>query len=321
MATVLVTGGAGFIGAHVARLLLRRGDRVVVLDNFNDYYDPALKEARVAQLLGEFHPTIVRADLSDAQAVAQLFAEHQFDAVCHLAAQAGVRYSITNPRAYVQSNVVGTLNVLEQVRTHGKPYLVFASSSSVYGDNAKVPFSEDDPVTHPVSLYAATKRATELLAFAYHRLHGLHCTGVRLFTVYGPWGRPDMAYFSFTRALLANEPIQLYNRGQMERDLTYVDDVAAGIVVALDRRLPGCEIINLGNSHPIPLASMVAALEAALNVKARTELAPMQPGDVVRTYADVSKAKRLLGWEPRMAFADGIRQFAAWYRNYYQSSK
>ncbi len=316
MAKILVTGGAGFIGAHVARTLLARGDEVVVVDNFNNYYDPRLKEARVKHLLGEFSPPVVRADISDHAAMAEVFQQHRFDKICHLAAQAGVRYSMENPYAYAQTNVVGTLNLLELVRQHGNPPFIFASSSSVYGRNEKIPFAEDDPVENPISIYGATKRAGELMAYTYHHLYGVPCTGLRFFTVYGPWGRPDMAYFGFTRDILAGNIIKLYNQGQMARDFTYIDDIVSGVVSALDRPFP-YELINLGNSHPVSLTDFVRTLESALGVKAKTELAPMHKSDFVQNYADVGKAKRLLRWEPRTKFTDGIQKFVAWYREFY----
>ena len=317
MATILVTGGAGFIGAHVSRALLSRGDRVVVVDNFNPYYDPALKEARVKSLLSEFTPTVVRADLTDRSAMEKIFRDYAINKICHLAAQAGVRYSLENPRLYVESNVLGTLTLLEVSRRHGNPPFIFASSSSVYGENVKVPFSEDDRVEQPVSLYAATKRTVELLALNYHRLHGTACTGLRFFTVYGPWGRPDMAYFSFTQKMLSGATIDLYNRGNMERDFTYIDDIVRGVVAALGRP-QGYELINLGNHQPVRLGEFVAMLEAALSVKANTRMLPMQPGDVPKTFADVTKAKRLLGWEPTTKLAAGLQKFVAWYRPYFR---
>lgn len=314
--SILVTGGAGFIGANVARALLVRGDRVVIVDNFNTYYDPALKEARIKNLVGEFKPEIVRADITDQAAMKKVFQKHQFDRICHLAAQAGVRYSMENPHAYVQTNVAGTLNLLEMARQHGKPPFIFASSSSVYGRNEKIPFTEDDPVNQPISIYGTTKRAGELVAYTYHHLYGVPCTGLRFFTVYGPWGRPDMAYYSFARDILASKTIQLYNQGKMARDFTYIDDIVAGVVAAIDRPFP-FELINLGNHHPIPLREFVGAIESAFGVQAKIELAPMHPSDFVQNYADVSKAKRLLGWQPRTQLLEGINKFAVWYREYH----
>lgn len=315
--TILVTGGAGFIGAHVARALLTRGDQVVVVDNFNDYYDPKLKEARVKQLLGEFRPTIVRADICDRAAMEAVFQHHRFDKICHLAAQAGVRYSMENPHAYVQTNVVGMLNLLELDRQYGNPPFIFSSSSSVYGRNEKIPFAEDDPVNQPISIYGATKRAGELLAYTYHHLYGVPCTGLRFFTVYGPWGRPDMAYFRFTRDILAGKTIQLFNRGAMARDFTSIDDIVAGVVAAIDRSFP-YELINLGNHHPVLLREFVRALESALGVKAKTELAPMHRSDFVQNYADITKAQELLAWQPKTPLAEGITEFVQWYRAYHQ---
>ncbi|MDD5110064.1 MAG: SDR family NAD(P)-dependent oxidoreductase [Patescibacteria group bacterium] len=317
MAKILVTGGAGFIGSAVSRALLQRGDAVVIVDNFNDYYDPALKEARVQHLLNEFKPEIIRADIADQKTLAQVFKQHRFDRICHLAAQAGVRYSLENPHVYSQTNVVGTLNLLELARNHGNPPFVFASSSSVYGGNVKLPFSEADPVDQPLSLYGATKRSCELMAYTYHHLFNLPCTGLRFFTVYGPWGRPDMAYFSFTRDILAGKTIKLFNRGKMARDFTYIDDIVRGVVAAIDHPFP-YELINLGNHRPVPLQDFMQTLESALGVKAKIELAPMHPSDFVQNFADVAKAKRCLGWQPTTLLAEGIEKFVVWYREFYR---
>ncbi|MBI5017671.1 MAG: NAD-dependent epimerase [Deltaproteobacteria bacterium] len=314
---VLVTGAAGFIGFHVARALLARGDAVVGLDDLNDYYEVSLKEARLRQLESRPGFAFERADVADLGALERVFDRGPFDAVCHLAAQAGVRYSLENPLAYGRANLSGFLHVLELCRHRGTGNLVYASSSSVYGANEKVPFSEDDRVERPVSLYAATKVADELMAHAYHHLYGIPSTGLRFFTVYGPWGRPDMALFGFTRRLLAGEPIDVYNYGKMERDFTYVDDISAGVVAALDRPLND-EVVNLGNSHTVSLERFIAVLEAALGVRAEKRYLPMQPGDVPRTFADVSKAKTLLGWEPTTSIEVGIPKFVEWYREYYR---
>lgn len=309
---VLVTGAAGFIGAAVAGFLLERGDRVVGLDNLDDYYDVGLKEARLSRLQGRKGFSFVRGDVADPGDVAAAFDQGPFDVVCHLAAQAGVRYSLQNPLAYGRANLTGFLHILEACRHRGTGNLVYASSSSVYGANEKVPFSEADRVDRPVSLYAATKVANELMAHTYHHLYGIPATGLRFFTVYGPWGRPDMALFTFTRKILADEPIDVYNHGDMERDFTYIDDIVRGVVAAIDRPL-GFEVVNLGNHRPVRLERFIAVLEDALGKKARRNYLPMQPGDVPRTYADVSRAKELWGWEPTTPIEVGIPRFVEWY--------
>ncbi len=316
MARYLVTGAAGFIGFHVARALLERGERVVGLDNLTDYYDVRLKEARLALLEPREGFSFHRADVADPAALALAFDEGPYDAVCHLAAQAGVRYSLENPMAYGHANLMGFLHVLEACRHRGTGNLVYASSSSVYGASEKVPFCEADRVDRPVSLYAATKVANEVMAHTYHHLFRIPATGLRFFTVYGPWGRPDMALYSFTRDILAGRPIDVYNHGDLERDFTYVDDIVAGVLAALDRPL-GDEVLNLGNSRTVRLDRFIRVLEDALGVEARKNLLPMQPGDVPRTYADVSKTRRLLGWEPRTPIEEGIPRFVAWYREHH----
>ncbi len=313
---VLVTGAAGFIGFFVARALLERGDRVVGMDNLNAYYEVGLKEARLRRLEAYSGFSFERGDVADPGDVARAFDQGPFDVVCHLAAQAGVRYSLKNPVAYGHANLMGFLHVLEACRRRGTGNLVYASSSSVYGANRKVPFAEEDRVDRPVSLYAATKVANELMAHTYHHLYGIPVTGLRFFTVYGPWGRPDMALFTFTRRMLAGQPIDVYNYGRMERDFTYIDDIARGVVAAIDRPL-GCEVVNLGNHRPVRLERFIEVLEQALGVKARRNPLPMQPGDVPRTYADVSRARELLGWEPVVPIEEGIPRFVAWYREYY----
>lgn len=316
MARVLVTGAAGFIGYHVAERLLARGDQVVGCDNLNDYYAVSLKKARLGRLQGRDGFAFLRADVAEAAALDAVFAEGPFDAVCHLAAQAGVRYSLENPRAYAQSNLVGFLEILEQCRHRGTGNLVYASSSSVYGANEKVPFAEVDRVDRPVSLYAATKVANELMAYTYHHLYRLPVTGLRFFTVYGPWGRPDMALYGFTQKLLAGAPIDVYNNGDMERDFTYIDDIVAGVVKALDTPL-GCEVLNLGNSRAENLEHFIEVLAGALGVEPKKNYLPMQPGDVPRTFADGEKTRRLLGWAPTTSIAVGIPRFVAWYRDYH----
>ncbi len=313
---VLVTGAAGFIGYHVAERLLARGDRVVGLDNCNDYYDVSLKEARLQRLGRHTGFAFLRGDVADPDAVARAFDAGPFDVVCHLAAQAGVRYSLENPAAYGRANLMGFLHVLEACRHRGTGNLVYASSSSVYGANETVPFSETHRVDRPVSLYAATKVANELMAHTYHHLYGLSCTGLRFFTVYGPWGRPDMALFSFTRAILAGEPIDVYNHGDMERDFTYIDDIAAGVVAAIDRPL-GDEVLNLGNHQSVRLERFIEVIEQAVGRPAAKNYLPMQPGDVPRTFADVGRAARLLDWRPTTPIEQGIPRFVTWYREYY----
>jgi len=336
---ILVTGNAGFIGFHVARRLMERGDAVVGFDNVNDYYDPSLKEARL-KILDETARAsnagyaFIRANLADRDAVAQCFDEHRFDRVIHLAAQAGVRYSLENPHAYVESNIVGFTNILEACRHAAVPHLTYASTSSVYGANTTMPFSEHHGVDHPLQFYAATKRANELMAHSYSHLFRLPTTGLRFFTVYGPWGRPDMALFKFTRNILAGEPIQLFNHGNHIRDFTYVDDIAEGVIRASDaiaapnpawdsgRPDPATSdapfrILNIGNSDPVPLAAYVAAIEDALGRKAEVELLPLQPGDVPNTFADVSELISLTGYRPQTSVRDGVAAFVAWYREFY----
>lgn len=321
---ILLTGAAGFIGAHCALRLLRDGQRVVGVDNFNDYYDPALKEARVdwvREQAGDF--PLLRFDLADAAATAEAFAEVQPDVVIHLAAQAGVRYSLSNPRAYASSNLDGFLNILEGCRAHPVQHLLYASSSSVYGANQQVPYSVHDNVDHPLSLYAATKKANELMAHSYSHLYGIPTAGLRFFTVYGPWGRPDMAYFKFTDAIVGGRPIDLYNHGRMERDFTYVDDIVDGITSAIERATPTTagraphRVYNLGNSCPEQLGDMVAILERLLGRGAMRNLLPMQPGDVRSTCADISLAAGELGYRPKVTLEQGLERFVAWHRSYY----
>jgi UDP-glucuronate 4-epimerase len=331
---VLVTGVAGFIGLHVAQRLLARGDEVVGVDSLNSYYDPTLKAARLALLDGAPGFRFEKIDIADDGALGDLFARERFDRVVHLAAQAGVRYSIENPLAYGQANLAGFLNVLEACRRHPVQHLVYASSSSVYGGNAKMPFSEADSVDHPVSLYAATKKANELMAHTYSHLYGIPTTGLRFFTVYGPWGRPDMAYFSFTRDILAGRPIAVYNGGEMLRDFTWIDDIVDGIVAVLDKPAtadpdfdamaphPGrsrapYRVFNIGNQDPVRLGDFIAAIEAALGIEAVKEFKPMQPGDVVATHADVSALAAWTGVSPGTPLAAGIARFVEWYRRYY----
>lgn len=320
--TVLVTGAAGFIGSHVCHYLLDRGDTVVGIDDLNAYYDPALKDARLERLRGRNGFSFVKGDIADARALADAVEGRKILKVVHLAAQAGVRYSLENPRAYVRSNLDGHLEILELCRGLGTvEHLVYASSSSVYGGNEKVPFSEDDPVDHPVSLYAATKKADELMSHAYSHLYGIPQTGLRYFTVYGPWGRPDMAYWLFTEAMLKGKPIRVFNDGNMWRDFTYVDDIVRGTVAALDHPPQAGmgalhRIYNIGHNKPERLGTFIDILEEVLGVKAVREYEPMQPGDVPRTYADIGAIERDLGFRPQVSLREGLTRFADWYRGY-----
>jgi len=328
---VLVTGAAGFIGAATALRLLERGDRVVGLDNVNDYYDVGLKRARLARLAPFERFSFAELDLADRAAMAVLFERERFDVVIHLAAQAGVRYSVTNPHAYVDSNLVGFTNVLEGCRHGGVKHLVYASTSSVYGLNADLPFAEDDPADHPVSFYAATKKANELMAHSYAHLFGLPCTGLRFFTVYGPWGRPDMSPFLFVRAMLAGKAIRVFNHGAMQRDFTYIDDIVEGVVRIADRvPAPGgsagspatssapWRVYNIGNNQPVPLLDYIRTLGAALGVEPKLDLQPMQPGDVVATAADIEALAAAVGFRPATPLQVGAERFVAWYREFYK---
>ena len=323
---ILVTGAAGFIGFHLCRRLLSDGFAITGMDNLNDYYDPALKQARLA-MLREFPAfSFHQLDLADRDGMRQLFAETQPEIVVHLAAQAGVRYSVENPHVYIESNVVGFLNILEGCRHHKVKHLVYASSSSVYGLNTKMPFSVEDHVDHPASLYGATKKANELMAHSYSHLYGIPTTGLRFFTVYGPWGRPDMAYFSFTKAILAGNPISLFNHGKMKRDFTYVDDIIEGVVrvmrhvpQGMAKGAPPYRIYNIGNQNPVELERFVQILEEHLGKKAVIQYMPMQAGDVVATYADVQDLMRDTGFAPSTSLEDGLRHFAKWYGEYYGS--
>jgi UDP-glucuronate 4-epimerase len=311
---LLVTGGAGFIGSHLADRRLARGDRVVVLDDFNDFYDPRLKRANVARHAGNPRYRLVEGDIRDRELVFRLFAEEGFDAVAHLAARAGVRPSLAQPVLYEEVNCVATWHLLEAAVAHGKPHFVFASSSSVYGINAKLPFSEEDPIDRPISPYATTKRAGELQVFNAHHLHGLTTVCLRFFTVYGPRQRPEMAIAHFIRCLETGTPIPFYGDGSSRRDYTYIDDIADGLEAALDRPIP-FEIVNLGGAHPVTLSELVAALEAATGRKARLDRKPAQSGDVPVTYAAVEKAERVLGFKARIPLAEGLKRSVAWYRS------
>lgn len=330
----LVTGVAGFIGYHTAMRLLDRGDEVVGVDNINSYYDPALKKARLANLGSRKGFSFLHLDIAERGAMTELFRAQRFDKVIHLAAQAGVRYGINNPHAYMDSNIVGTQNVLEGCRHNDVKHLVFASSSSVYGSNTKMPFSTHDNVDHPVSLYAATKKANELAAHAYAHLYRLPVTGLRFFTVYGPWGRPDMAYFSFTRKILAGEPIEVFNNGDHARDFTYIDDIVEGVLRTADKIAepdpnwnsdtpnPGSSnapyrVYNIGNNNPVALMDFIATIEKATGREAKKVFVPLQLGDVAKTFADIDDLARDVGFRPSTPLADGIEKFVAWYRKFY----
>ncbi|MDD5722397.1 MAG: NAD-dependent epimerase [Syntrophales bacterium] len=331
--SILVTGAAGFIGFHLSRRLLDDGYKVVGLDNLNSYYDVRLKEARLERLKPFDNFQFALLDLTDREGMEQLFAEHEFDRVVHMAAQAGVRYSLENPHAYVESNLVGFMNVLEGCRHRNVPHLVFASSSSVYGANTLMPFSVHHNVDHPVSLYAATKKANELMAHVYSSLYKIPCTGLRFFTVYGPWGRPDMAYFLFTDAILRGKPIDVYNRGAMKRDFTYIDDIIEGVVRVMDlipvpninwsgdRPDPGTsfapyKIYNIGNNNPVELMQFIKTLENTLGIKAEKNLLPIQPGDVTATFADMDDLIKDVGFKPSTPIQEGIKKFIEWYKEF-----
>ena len=334
MKTVLVTGAAGFIGNHVSHTLLERGDRVIGLDNLNDFYDVSLKEARLDRLANHERFTFCKLDCTNRENLNQLFEGHTFDYVVHLAAQAGVRYSLENPAAYIDSNIVGFANMLEACRQHPVAHLVYASSSSVYGANTHVPFSVHDNVDHPISLYAATKKANELMAHAYSHLYGLPTTGLRFFTVYGPWGRPDMAMFLFTKAILEGRPIDVFNQGDMKRDFTYIDDIVEGVIRTMDRPAqpnsewsgdepdPGTSkapyrLYNIGNSESVHLMHLIEVIEGLLNKTAVKNFLPLQPGDVIETFADVQDLSRDVDFAPKTPIEEGVAKFIAWYRSHY----
>jgi UDP-glucuronate 4-epimerase len=331
---VLVTGAAGFIGFHLCRRLMEIGDDVTGLDNLNDYYDVRLKTDRLKQMQGRERFRFLKVDLADRKSMAELFSKEKFDVVVNLAAQAGVRYSLVNPHAYIDNNISGFLNILEGCRHHPVKHLVFASSSSVYGANTKMPFSVHQNVDHPVSLYGATKKANELMAHAYSSLFNIPCTGLRFFTVYGPWGRPDMVLFLFTKAILQGKPIDVFNYGKMQRDFTYIDDIIEGVVRVMDKVPepggnldsvnpdPGSgsgpyRVYNIGNNHPVELVKFIEVLEHCLGKKAEKILLPMQPGDVPATFADVDDLLRDVGFRPSTPIEVGVKRFVDWYRTYY----
>lgn len=321
--TYLITGGAGFIGFHLSEALLEKGATVIGIDNMNDYYEVSLKEDRLAILREYENYCFIKADIADKEAIFALFEEHRPQIVVNLAAQAGVRYSIDNPDAYVQSNLVGFFNILEACRQYPVEHLVFASSSSVYGGNKKVPFSTEDKVDKPVSLYAATKKSNELMAYAYSKLYQIPLTGLRFFTVYGPMGRPDMAYFKFAKKIMAGEPIQIYNNGDMRRDFTYIDDIVKGIENILcnapkeDENGAAYKIYNIGNNQPEKLMDYIAVLEKCLGREAKKEFLPMQPGDVYETYADVTDLMEDFDFKPSTTIEEGLSAFAKWFKSYY----
>ncbi len=334
MSKILVTGAAGFIGSHLCHRLLAEGHRVTGLDNLSDYYDVSLKKNRLKRMEGQPDFRFIKMDLVDRKTLSELFAQERFDIVANLAAQPGVRYSIKNPHAYINSNIVGFANILEGCRHNGVKHLVYASSSSVYGANESVPFSVHDNVDHPLSLYAASKKANELMAHTYSHLYDLPTTGLRFFTVYGPWGRPDMAYFLFTRAILKGEPIDVYNHGKMWRDFTYIDDIVEGVVRVLDQPAapnpnwdgkcpdPGTSkapwrIYNIGNNNPVELMDFIRAIEEALGVKAEMKMMPMQPGDMLETFANIDSLAELADFKPTTSIKEGIHAFVDWYRKYY----
>lgn len=335
---VLVTGAAGFIGFYLSRALCEAGHTVLGIDNLNDYYDPALKQSRLGELTSFANFHFVKLDLADADGLNKLFAQEKFSHVMNLAAQAGVRYSLLNPSAYVESNLIGFANLLECCRANPVEHLVYASSSSVYGLNSKMPFSTKDAVNHPVSLYAASKKSGELMAHSYSHLFNIPTTGLRFFTVYGPWGRPDMAYFSFTKRILAGETIELFNNGKMQRDFTYIDDILAGVLAALqhpaqpnpawssdapapDSSSAPYRVYNIGNNKVVELEHFVRVLEDALGVKAKIKYLPMQPGDVYATYADIESSTRELGFVPTTGIEEGLPRFVEWYKKYYKTTR
>jgi UDP-glucuronate 4-epimerase len=330
---VLITGAAGFIGSALSIKLLDRGDKVIGIDNHNDYYDPELKEARLSRHINHKNYIHIRMDIEDGKAVKAIFKEHQFDGVVNLAAQAGVRYSIKNPQAYISTNIVGFVNILEGCRYNNVGHLVYASSSSVYGANTKIPFSVHDSVEHPLSLYAASKKANELMAHTYSHLFDLPTTGLRFFTVYGPWGRPDMALFKFTKAILARKKIPVFNYGKHRRDFTYIDDIVEGVLRVLDKPVKSNEnwsgdnpdsatskapwrVYNIGNNNPVELMDYIEALENSLGIKAKKELLPLQPGDVPDTYADVDDLVKEFSYKPTMNVNQGVENFVKWYKEY-----
>lgn len=316
MSRIFVTGGAGFIGSNLTKKLIDRGDRVVIIDNFNDYYDPKLKEDRIKKYLKGYKFKLYRGDIRDVKLLEKIFKKEKIDRIVHLAAMAGVRNSIKNPQIYADVNVMGSLNLLELAVKYKIKNFVFASSSSVYGNNKKLPFSESDSVDKPMAMYAATKRADELMAHVYNHIHGLNVTALRFFTVYGPWGRPDMALFKFTQNIFAGKPIEVYNYGKMTRNFTYVDDIVSGIITVLDK-CKGYDIVNIGGDKAEKLTKYIEVIEKNVGKKAKKKMMPMQQGDVPSTVADIRKLKKL-GWKPTTRIEKGIKGFVGWYREYYK---
>ncbi len=317
---ILVTGAAGFVGSAVSNALVRRGDTVLGIDNLNDYYSPALKKARLDLLKNSENFCFRNLDFTDGKAIHSLFASEKWDAVVHLGAQAGVRYSLENPQAYIDNNITGTLNILEACRHHPVRYLVYASSSSVYGDNAKIPFCTEDRTDHPISLYAVTKKTNELMAHTYSHLFGISCAGLRFFTVYGPWGRPDMAPVLFAKAIFEGKPIRVFNHGNMLRDFTYIDDIVEGVIRTLDRGVSGektgAEVFNIGAGRPVELLRFIEILEENLGIRAIKEMLPMQAGDVPATWADTASLEKNTGYCPKISLEEGVKHFAHWFLKY-----
>ncbi len=313
---ILITGGAGFIGFHTAKRVLQEGGTAVILDNFNSYYETSLKRDRIRELKKNYNIEVIEADLADYSKVEKVFKDNNFSKICHLGAQAGVRYSLENPEAYISSNITGTFNILKLMKKYRVKDLLFASSSSVYGGNKKIPFSEEDKTDFPVSLYAATKKAGEEMAYTYHHLFKINVTILRFFTVYGPWGRPDMGCFSFFRDIKEGKEINIFNKGKMKRDFTYIDDIVEGILSAIKNPYP-YEIINLGNSKPVELEQFISQIEEITGKKAKKKYLPMQKGDVKETWADIKKAQRLLNYRPKTPIKEGLKKFSKWYKEYY----
>jgi len=314
--TILITGSAGFIGFHTTNKLLSQGYQVVSIDNLNSYYDQNLKKDRLKILKQNKGFRFYLGGLEDIELVKKIFLENKIDRIVHLAAQAGVRYSLENPHAYISSNIVGFVNLIEEAKNAGVKTFVYASSSSVYGNQKKIPFSTKDDVSEPISLYAATKKADELIAYTYHHLYGMKCTGLRFFTVYGPWGRPDMAYFKFAKSILSGKTIEVYNYGKMKRDFTYIDDIVSGIVASLNKSYD-YEIFNLGNNTPVELGYFIETIEKAFGKKAQKNYLPLQSGDVLMTYADIDDSRKKLNYNPKVSIEEGIERFASWYKQYY----
>lgn len=316
---ILITGGAGFIGSHLIKKLSSLNYKITTVDDLNDYYDPELKKNRLKKFLKDSDFEFIKADISDKKALDKIFAAREFNVICHLAAQAGVRYSLVNPWAYERTNNLGSLNLLELAREYKIPKFVFASSSSVYGGNAKLPFSEKDNVDHPISIYAATKKYNELMAHAYHHLYGIKMAGLRFFTVYGPWGRPDMAAFLFAEAIRQGKPIKVFNYGKMKRDFTYIDDIIDGVIASIEKEID-FEIFNLGNNKQENLEDFISIIENRIGKKAKKKYLPIQPGDAPATWANINKAKKILGYKPKIKIEEGLKNFVEWYKEYYSLS-